>query len=186
MGILMRAVFWGSWLAVLSLGVSAPRCAYSDLTDTQTYCVSVPAVLSCTSPAPLVLETHNEADGDFALTTQQWVSECNNGIGGATLFTLTQPFIHEDDATIKCDAGLTISIDNTATDALANWLVVGPVTVRTFYDVAVPINSATVLAVSTAAGNATFNVDVAFLTGEFSTIPAGKYETTVTATITAN
>ncbi len=45
---------------------------------------------------------------------------------------------------------------------------------------------ATVQAVSSAPGDATLNLTVTFITTDFSTLLAGNYTSTVTATITAN
>jgi len=172
--------------ALLLVIATAPRYTLAQTTDDQDFQVVVPAVLSITAPPSAISQTHAETDADFALTTQQWVAKCNNVTGATIIFTLNQPFTHTTAPAFKRDARITVALDNSATDSAAVWAVAAPVAISTDYDLIVPLNSVTVAAASAAPGDATFDIDVEFLTGDYSTLANGTYATSVSATITAN
>lgn len=182
----MRYFVWGISALVALAGVFLTSSLHAQTSDSETFCLAVPALVSIAAPTPLVTAAHDQTDANFAFPTQQWVATCSNANGATVTFELEQPFIRTTTPIAKRDAAMTITLDNAGTDPGANWTVIAPITVQTFYEFLIPIESVTIAAASTNAGTATFNVDVEFVTVDYSAIPEGKYETTVTGTITAN
>lgn len=128
---------------------------------------------------PNITLHHHQRDDDLNFGTQQWSVICNANRGAEVRFR-TQ-FAFRNGNNHQRDAKLDLSIARS--DPAANW------TVTQASDVTDYINrdrEAVVTAESDAAGNATFNLNVTFITGNFSTLRSGTYRTTVFGTITAN
>ncbi len=172
--------------ALICGSLLATSTGYAQLTGSQDMKVVVPSVLSITAPVAAICENHDETDADFALSTQQWVANCNGAAGATVIFSLDQPFTNMAAPAFKRDARITVSLDVANTDSVATWLVAAPVSISTDYDLAIPLNTVSVAAASILPGVATFNVTVEFVTDDYSTLPSGTYATCVSAIITAN
>ena len=176
-----------STIVLCGMVVLGAASAKAQITTSQTFRVVVPSVMSLTTPQATLTETHTGNNNNFVMTRQQWVAISNAPAGANITFTLTKPFLHTTLPLLyKRDARMTVSVDASGTDAVANWLVIAPIAVQTGYLLTIPINQVSIVALSTGPGKGTINVDVEFLTNNYSTLLQGTYETVVTATIAAN
>ncbi|MCA9030397.1 MAG: hypothetical protein KDA66_06280 [Planctomycetaceae bacterium] len=168
--------------AVVALAVMT-QAAQAQVSDSQTFRVIVPQNISITAPTPLVVDTHDGTDGDFAMPPQLWNVRGNVAAGVTVSFQVDSPFVHTTDGTQIIDASMNVASPiNTVGPAV--WTSTGATTVATDY--AGGSNTATVTYVSDAPGRGDFAVSVAFRGGSFGSFLAGSYETTVTGTVTQN
>lgn len=150
---------------------------------TQAFTVRVPPKLSVTPPTPTASLTHDGTDGDQMFAAQQWDVRANAISGATVTFSTNQAFTHTDDADSKCDARIDLAV--ASPENPGGWTVaVG--SDRTFCGSAVPDEQATVRAVSSRPGRATFDVMVTFLNNPDQPLQDGEYTLTVVGTLTAN
>lgn len=166
-------------LLVLAV-VLSPVAASFGATATQKFTVVVPANVSITAPADVVIN-HDETDNNQAFSNQQWTVKGNTLAGVSVSFSTNQAFTHTTDSSFKRDASL--SLAEASHLGPASW------TISQASDSTDYINSdgvATVAASSNGVGRATFNLGVSFIGGTYGAFAAGNYETVVTGTVTAN
>ena len=126
--------------------------------------------------------THNGTNSDQAFGIQQWEIRDNARRGATVTFETRTAFRNTSGSSVmKRDARLQMSIARQ--EAGATW-VVTQLTDQTNYGAGDEF--AVVSATSTTVGDAPFNLNVTFLTSDFSTLRAGVYSTTVIGTVTAN
>lgn len=185
----MTATWTPDWLTrrlllcIAVVGLSAPceTFAQSQVSDSMSYAMQNPMIigggLQINGP-PNVVVFHHMRDEDLRIGTQQWavISNANNG-ASVTFRTLSE----FRDGPRSRDARLEISIARS--DATANWIVTQGIDQT---DYASNDGEAVNTAESSGPGNATFNVNVTFITGDFSTLSSGTYRTTVFGMISAN
>ena len=129
--------------------------ASAQVSDTETFNVTVAPSLSITAPSPSVTIAHDTTDGNQAFAAQTWQVQTNARNGATVVFSTNQAFTHTTDNTYVRDARLDLSIASAS--PAANW----GVTVATDQtDFATADGVATVQAASTKAGNATFDLTV--------------------------
>ena len=162
------------------MSMVAIRRAEAQATDNQVFTVTVPTVLTITGPANVTV-AHDQSDSNQAFAAQQWTASVNDVDGATVIFQTNQAFTHTVASSYKRNAKLDLAI--ASSDAGANWSV-STATDQTNYAGADGV--AAVQASSTAPGDAAFNLTVTFITTDFSSLAAGSYTTTVTATLTAN
>lgn len=163
------------------LAATSATVAFGQVNDTESFTVTVPAVLTITAPANGVTITHDGTDANNAFAVQTW-SITQNPVNGATaVFSTNQVFTHATAPAFKRDVRLNLAVN--ASDAAAGWTV-GTAADTTNFGTSDEV--ATVQASSTAPGDATLNLTVTFLTVDFSTLAQGDYSLTVTGTLTAN
>ena len=166
--------------AVVAMGAMAPS-AFAQVSDVQTFQVLVPSSISILAPTPLVTDTHDGSDGDFAFLPQLWNVRGNVSTGVTVDFTVDGPFVHVTDNTQVRDAQLTVASPiNVGASAWS--LASGSNSVAT----AGTGTTGTVTYSTTGPSTGDFAVTVAFKGGTFGTFLAGVYETTVTGTVTQN
>ena len=145
-------------------------------TATQSNTVTVPSVLTVTAPAAGTL-THDGNDTNQALAPADWTVASNGASGAAISFEVIAPFVGPMDYKRDVKLDLTVSTSDTG----SGWET-SVATAQTNGTT----SSATVTAASTAAGNASLTLGVTMLNSDYSTMAAGSYTTTVTATLSAN
>jgi hypothetical protein len=161
------------------LGAAGSWCAWG-ATDTQGFTVTVEAGLAITAPADAVI-IHDLSDDGQVFAAQRYTVASNAVLGAAVSFAVSQPFTHSLDSQYRRDVKLDLAIFEA--DPLALWSVT-QASGQTDYEGG--SSSAQVTASSLLAGNASFDLTVTFLSSSGSTLPAGDFATTVTATVTAN
>jgi len=182
--------------------------AYSALTDSQQYTVSVAKNVSLTAPAPPVgsatnalTKTYTVADLDAAASvaddtyifpSQTWKAKGNVKHGVSVQFDMAA-FAHQTDSTIGQDG--TLSVGLASTNGPATWTLTSPAaTATTNFG-----NTTTVGGVVTPApiaarvsyssnrvGQADLSVGVTFLASDINAVAAGDYVTVVYGTLTEN
>lgn len=155
--------------------------ASAQVSSNQAFIVNVPANLSITAPNGGVSITHDETDNDQAFPSQLWDVRANALLGATVTFSTNQAFRHTVDPTFQRDARLDLAISSSS--GPANWLVAAA-SDQTNYAGADGI--ATVQAISTRPGQATFDLSVTFVTTQWDTLASGDYVTVVTGTLAAN
>ena len=166
--------------SLLALTASDLRAQVS---DTETFTVTVPATLTITPPAASVSVAHDQTDNDQVFSAQQWLVTQNGSAGATVTFATNQAFTNTVATTIKRNAKLDLAL--ASSDSGSGWAV-SVASDQTDYANVTPDEVATVQAASTAPGDAAFDLTVTFITTDFSTLASGSYVTTVTGTITAN
>ncbi|MFG0290213.1 MAG: hypothetical protein ACF8CQ_18685 [Rhodopirellula sp. JB044] len=164
--------------AVVACGVASNASA--QVSDSQTFTVTVPSNLSITAPVDAAL-THDETDSNQAFPNQSWTVVGNSLSGVTVSFATGSAFVHTADPTYKRDAQLGLNV--TTSSGPGTW------TVNQATDVTDYVNSdnvATVTASSNGTSSATFALAVSFITDAYGSFPSGDYATTVTGTVTAN
>jgi hypothetical protein len=162
------------------MSMVAFRRADAQATDNQVFTVTVPTVLTITGPANVSVN-HDASNNDQVFSAQQWTASVNDVDGATVIFQTNQAFTHSTATAYKRDAKLDLAI--ASSDPTASWAV-STATDQTNYAGADGV--AAVQASSTAPGDAAFDLTVTFITTDFSSLAAGDYTTTVTATLTAN
>jgi len=131
---------------------------------------------------PLIIKVHDNTETDQQFGVQQWDVNCNSRRGATvdfqTLIAFRNGILFPRS---RRDARLDISLARS--DARARWRIT---TATDETDYVNGDERATVSARSRRAGDATFNLNVTFITDDFSTLQAGNYITFVVGTITAN
>lgn len=169
-------------VVAVALGVCLTVSGLWAATATQTFTVTIPSVLTVTGPSNVTI-THDQTDSDNAFSAQQYVVHQNPVLGSNITFAVSAPFVHASSSSFKRDCKLALAI--ASSESVALWSVTTAAD-QTNYSAGTPDNDASVRAASTLPGDATFNLTVTFITSDFSTMAAGNYSTTVTATLTAN
>ncbi len=169
-------------LALVAMGALA-QTAQAQVSDQQTFRVIVPSNILITAPTPLVQDTHDGTDGDFALLPQLWNVRGNVATGVTVNFVVDAPFTHTTDNTQVRDASISVAAPINTVGPAA-WTVAGSSSAATDY--ANSVDTATVTYSSNQPGRGDFAVSVAFKGGAFGSFLAGNYETTVTGTVSAN
>jgi|CXWL01.1.fsa_nt_gi hypothetical protein len=173
---MFRKFFAPAILATLTLSFAAS--AEAQLTDTETFRVTVNSLMSVQAPAALVSQVHDETDNDQSFPVQQWLVTANNAIGATVVFQTDQAFTHTLDNSYKRDAGITLALASGAA-----WTVTVP-SATTDYVGGTEVVS--VAAGSNTAGSAAFDIGVTLVEETFSDLASGDYEMTITGTLTAN
>lgn len=173
---MFRKFFAPAILATLTLGLAAP--AEAQITDTETFRVTVNSLMSIQAPTALVSQIHDETDNDQSFGLQRWLVTANNAIGATAVFETDQAFTHTVDNSYKRDADLTLTLISGAA-----WTVTAA-TASTDYNLGTEVVS--VAAESNTAGSAAFDIGVTFVEETFADLAAGDYELTITGTLTAN
>lgn len=166
--------------ALLIVSSASIASAQTTATATQKFKVIVPANISITAPANVVI-THDQTDNDQAFPPQQWTVRGNTLAGVAVSFSTQSPFVHTTDPTFKRDAQLSLGVGPTTGPATWNITTASDATNYLNAD-----DTATVTASSSGIGKAVFQVNMKFLTNGFGTFAAGDYESTVVGTVTSN
>lgn len=168
-------------------GVGA-QSASAQLTDSQTFTVTVPSTLSITGPADKLL-THdgtnnNQVFAPGTVTANHWAVLCNAGAGATVNLSTSKPFTHTTNSTYKRDAKLDLAVSSTDNNgATAIWSVTTPTDQTNFVGAD---NNASVQAHSAMPGKGTLALTVTFITNTYSTLLQGDYAIDVVGTITAN
>lgn len=95
-------------LAALTLGLASS--AEAQVTDTETFRVTVNSLMSIQAPTGLVSKIHDETDNDQAFPLQRWLVTANNAIGATAVFETDQCFTHTVDNSYKRDADLSLAL----------------------------------------------------------------------------
>ncbi len=164
--------------AIAALTVATDASA--QVTDSQTFTVTVPSNLSITAPVDAAL-THDESNSNQAFPSQAWTVVGNSLSGVTVSFATASAFVHTSDPSYKRDAQLGLAV--TTSSGPGTWTV-SQATDVTDYDNS--DNTATVTATSNGTSSATFALAVSFITDTYGSFPSGDYATTVTGTVTAN
>lgn len=138
------------------------------------------AQLSVTAPANVEI-THDLITNNQFFAESSWLVENDASLLGATVVMSCGPFEHADDPTEQVNASLVLRVVASAPAAV--WAPIVPIGST---NIALSIDSAVVSATSIGVGDGELGLTVGFLGGGISTLQAGDYLTTVTATITAN
>jgi len=153
--------------------------AQAQTSDSQTFNVVVPSVLSITAP-PDISINHDQSDANQVFPAQGWLAKSNNGIGATVSFSTATEFRATVGATTYSrNAQMNLGVGSA--EAGSGWATVVSSATATS---AAPV--ATVSAASSAPGDGTLNLTMTFVDSDFSLLPAATFSTTVTATITAN
>ena len=166
--------------AAVSFIVCGSGNLFAQTTATQTFTVTVPQALQITAPTAATL-THDGTSNNQTFTPQPWVVSGNATNGVTVNFGVISAFTNTTDATYKRDATLTLATGTTTGPATWN---ITTATATTNY--ATSNEVATVTAKSNGLGQANMLLTVSFVTGNFTSLKAGNYLTTVTGTIAAN
>ena len=163
-------------LAVLTLNGTA----FSQLTATQDFTVTVPQAISVVSPGAASLN-HDLSANPQSFAAQTWVVRGNSTTGVTVNFGVSDVFVHTVNATYRRDVQLALAAG--ATQGPATWTITAPsdVTALGTGDL-----DATVSAASDDVGRADMELTVTFITGDLGTLLEGDYLTTVTGTVAAN
>jgi hypothetical protein len=162
--------------AILALTVSSLVA----VTDTQVFTVTVPSVLTISGPSDVTI-AHDGTDSNNAFSAQQYSVSQNPISGSSVTFDVSAPFTHTTASSFKRDCKLDLAI--ASSEAVALWAVS---TASDQTDYGSSDNAAQVAAASQLPGDVVFNLTVTFITSDYSTLAAGSYSTTVTATLTSN
>ena len=162
-------------LATLTLGLAAS--ADAQVTDTETFRVTVSSLMTIQAPTGLVSQLHDETDNDQAFPLQRWLVTANNAIGATAVFETDQCFTHTVDNSYKRDADLALTLVSGAA-----WTVT-TATASTDYNTSLEVVS--VAAESNTAGDASFDLGVTLVEETFADLASGDYELTITGTLTA-
>lgn len=141
---------------------------------------SARAQLSVSAPSDSSIQ-HNMQNGDQTFSEATWTLVNQEGLDGATVQWSCGPFVHTSDATVKADALLELRM--LASEPGSGWSVISA---QDGTNVSGGDQTATVEAGSQDLGDAEAGLTVTFVNGNFSTLAAGTYAVTVTATISAN
>ena len=157
--------------------------ALSQTTDSQVFNVVVPQLVSIVAPATETIDTNNPAnqiDGSMSfLATDPWQVTCNDAAGATVTFVAQGPFTNSAGGS---SVNAALSIFGISSDPNSVWTTSIPTSATSG-----PGTTATVMAESTGAGPASFDVDIVFQnTGLYSDLVAGTYTTTVVGTISGN
>lgn len=161
--------------------VCTAKTATAQTTGSQQFTVIVPTSISITPPNEAVEITHDLSDDPQTFPPQAWLVKGNVGSGVNVSFTATTPFIHAGNLSSKRDLQLDVAVGTSQGPAI--WTV-GTATASTNY--AGGENTATVSVSSNAAGRATLDLTVNFITDDFGTFANGAYVSTVVGTVAAN
>ncbi|WP_146401982.1 hypothetical protein [Pseudobythopirellula maris] len=174
-------------MAVLIGFVLSTTCCgvvHAQLSASALFCVDVEAALSILPPTVSVISlTHDGTANDQSLGNTLWPCLVNDADGAVVTFSTLTGFSHQTLPLVARDVELTLTIDSA--DGGAGWSVTTG-TDQTDVSAVVPDVVATVQAESTGPGSATFDLEVAFVTGSLATLVPGTYCVTVVGTITAN
>ncbi len=149
-------------------------------TDSQSHTVTVPETLTIVAPVAQTL-THDETDDAQVFGTQNWEVSANSATGVTVTFSTSTAFVHTTDSGYKRDAKLDLALNTSS--GPGTWSVT---TATDQTDYAATDESASVVAESDDAGNATFDLVVTFITDEYGVFAAGDYAMTVVGTVVAN
>lgn len=162
-------------LAALTVGLATS--ANAQVTDTETFRVTVNSLLSIQAPTALVSQIHDETDNDQSFPLQRWLVTANNAIGATAVFETDQCFTHTVDPTYKRDADLSLTLVSGAA-----WSVT---TASATTNYATSLEVVSVAAESNTAGAASFDLGVSLVEETFADLASGDYELTITGTLTA-
>jgi len=151
------------------------------LAETQTFDVTVPSVLTITPPSA-ASRNHDTNDADQVFSAQEWTIASNAAAGASATFT-SGVFQHTVAAAYKADCRLQLAVESS--EAAASWAITTASDVSDYAN-GTPVLDATVVAASTAAGNASLNLTVTFVQDDYSILASGTYRATVTGTLLAN
>lgn len=164
-------------ILVFALAISD---ANAQVKATQIYAVRVPPKVAITAPSGIASLTHDRTEADQTFAPERWTVTQNSSAGAIVTFTTEQAFTSTTSANVKRDARLDLAL--ASSDSNSGWTV-SAASDQTNYASASEV--ARVQAVSTAPGNAAFDLRVTFVTGDLFTLAQGDYVTTVTGTIAA-
>jgi len=177
----MKTTIRFSVAAICSFAVLALNgTAFGQLTDTQTYTVTVPQAISVVAPTAATLN-HDLTANPQSFAAQTWVVRGNSTTGVAINFAVSDVFIHTVDGSFKRDVKLALATG--ATQGPATWTIT---TSSDVTDLATGDLDATVTASSDDVGRADMALTVTFVTGDIGTLLEGDYLATVTGTVAAN
>jgi hypothetical protein len=172
---MFRKLFAPALLATLTLGIAAS--AEAQVTDTETFRVTVNSLMSIQAPSALVSQIHDQTDNDQNFPLQRWLVTANNSIGATAVFETDQAFTHTVDNSYKRDADISLTLVSGAA-----WSVT-TATASTDYGTSLEVVS--VAAESNTSGPAAFDIGVTLVEETFADLAAGDYELTITGTLTA-
>lgn len=170
---------------LLSLGLVSTFlvfCGGSAFAEEETFDVVVSSVLTITPPEATVSIGHDGTDANQAFAAQSWAVASNDPDGATATFS-SGVFQHTSAAAYKADCQLQLAVGSS--EASAAWDV-AVASDQTDYANGVPVTSASVVAASIGAGNASLDLTVVFVQSDYSILAAGTYQATVTGTILAN
>ena len=124
--------------ALLALGISS---ASAQSSGTETFNVTVPAVLTITAPAASVGITHDQADTNQVFAAQRWTVAQNAAAGASITFSTNQAFTHATATSFKRNAKLDLGLFSS--DTGSGWALT-TATDQTDYANATPDGVATV------------------------------------------
>jgi len=165
---------------LMALAVLAPSTAWAEA-KSQSNTVTVSPVLTLTAPAAASI-THDGEDTNQAFTAASWGIESNNAAGATVTFAVSDVFVHSVANSYKADVKLDLALSTS--DSGSGWTVT-TATDTTDYAAATADLAASVVASSTAAGDAALDLSVTFVSSDHSLLAAGDYAVTVTGTLTA-
>jgi hypothetical protein len=173
-----------SVVSLLAAGIlSGTSGADAQERATQAFTVRIPPRISVAPPAPTATLSHDGTDRDQVFAAQRWNVSANSQSGATVTFSTDQAFTNTGNAEAKRDAQIELAVSSPEHSAM--WTVaVG--SDRTHYQGAVPDERATVRAVSSRPGQATFDITVTFLEDADEPLVEGVYGLTVVGTLTAN
>lgn len=157
--------------------LSQSASVQAQVTDSETFRVTVPSTLSITAPSDLVSQIHDETDNPQDFPVQRWLVTANNTAGAIAVFETDHAFTHVVDDSFKRDALVTLA--KASGDA---WSVT-KASAQTAYGSSDEV--VTVTAESSAPGAASFDLGVSMIEETFTDLAAGDYELTVVGTLTA-
>jgi hypothetical protein len=132
------------------------------------------AGVTISAPAAGSNSVSGSSDSPTLVGTHSWVVTSDES-SGASLTLQADSFAHTAQTTKKASVRL-----NLIKTSGAAWNVGTGVSTST------PSTPAQVTASSSAAGDASFSIDVTFVPGDVSVLPSGSYATTIVGTISAN
>jgi hypothetical protein len=164
----------------LVLVAAAPTAALAQSTASQRYVVHVPPKVSVRAPADAFLDFDRGAEIQ-SFPAQHWEVSGSSRGGVTAVFSTDQAFTNEADSTHKRDAAIQLRIAETSGSAV--WRLDAPISQT---DYAHGNERAVVQASSDSAGQAMFDLNVSFISGNDATLQDGSYSLTVTATVTSH
>ena len=167
--------------ALMALGVVATAAAlHAESTARQSFLVSVPPRLSIKAP-PVGAQAELPPQTQVELSPQAWDVAANSPAGATVQFATENCFHKLDDASVRRDAQLKVSIVSQSQSSA--WTVTQA---QASTDYLLGQETAAVQVRSSKPGSAVLGLTVTFLDGNAVAAPGGDYVTTVVGTITSN